>query len=585
MKKILCKLITLCGVVALVTLTAVACSNNAPSTQQTSQGSDTTSAPSAQTTPALVTTTAPINDPSLNISEYTIIRSENASSVVVSALKSFKNYISDYTEESLTIKTDFVKRGETLDNSHSEILIGQTTRPESSEAFETLSATTNDYYIGFVRNKLVIVGKTDEALLVAMREFILSYVATSKSKSTFNITEEFALMARDDDKAETLINLTNVETLYTSKIAPASKDHTLWPTYERILKLEHNGENNGILFATGQWAKQNFPVYKRTNDGVSWELIATVAEQLYPGYVANWQPHIYELPCQVGEMPEGTLLLAGCTRDPETKSFTAMTIFRSYDLGLTWEEFTVVDTGNGLSDGLYEPYLICDKDGTLVCFYSDETEVSDVGGQRLVFKASKDGVNWGEEKYCVAPKDRSLRPGMVTVAQMGDHGYILSYEMIGQAGGPVYTKVSDSLTDWGDGSDLGKKITSTTASFTGCTPYCAWTPAGGEYGTVIAAGRFGDSGVSTMSDLFLSFDLGKTWYSFENPLPYGYEKPTSANYAYSFGFFCDADGYIYYVNNVFPDEKYMLYTYSDMKMAKIKITTIDDELAEKNLSK
>ena len=381
-----------------------------------------------------------------------------------------------------------------------------------------------------------------------------------------------------NDKVTVFANGGGVETLFTSTIH-SSTTSVKWPTYERIVQLQHSGENNGILFATGQWAERNFPIYKSVDDGKTWELISKVEEQLDETLTANWQPHIYELPNQVGEMPAGTLLVSGCAirRDEEKRvTDTYMCIWRSYDLGKTWEEFTVVDNGGGtdVDDGMYEPYLICDKDGSLVCFYSDETEVWETNGQRLVFKISKDGVNWGEKQYCVALKDKTLRPGMVSVAKMGDYGYILVYEMIREEGGPVYVKTSDSLTKW-DAEDKGKKITTAEGDFTGCTPYCAWTPAGGKYGAVIAAGRFAEKSTKEGSKLFVSYDLGETWYAFENPLPYDYKTRSGANYAYSFGFYTGSDGSVYYVNNCFPDFSEHKYIYADMKMAKLRLYGAD----------
>ncbi len=536
------------------------------------------------------TTDAPIiteaTEPECDLSEYVIVRNVDAGKDHITATRNLRQLINEYAGVSLKIKTDEVNAGEAPDNSLTEILIGNTNRDASVSALEKLNSDKNaDYIIEIKGNKIVLNGKSEEAVYYAVKEFMRLFVISSDNKSVINAREEVSLTGSLDKGTAVLDNGKCVKTLYTSVIH-ASTESVKWPTYERILQLQHNGENNGVLFATGQWAGRDYPIYRSDDDGKSWRLITTVSEQLKPSneYVASWQPHIYELPNQVGEMPEGTLLLAGCTRDNNVEKETLMCIWRSYDLGKTWEEFTVVDSGNGAKDGMYEPFLICDEDGSLVCFYSDETEVSNVGGQRLVFKVSKDGVNWGEKQYCVAPANKALRPGMVTVAKMGEHGYVLCYEMIEELGGPVYVKTSDSLTDW-DPLDKGTGVTGTNGEFTGCTPYCTWTPAGGEYGTIIAAGRFsrpdwyiadGDNKRGDGSKLFASFDLGKTWHAFENPLPYDYHLDSSANYAYSLGFFTGTDGSIYYVNNVFPDYRLNKYLYADMKMAKLKIYDVGD---------
>ena len=580
MKKI--SLIFILITVMLAALILAACNSNNPTTSTAS-----TTDASATTTTAPVTTAA-AEKTSYALSEYSIVRNMKASSEQINAAKSLRNLISACTDLSLKVTTDEVRKGQTLDNSLTEILLGNTNRDASITALEKLNLDdSSDYIIEIKGNKIVVNGKSDEALYYAIKEFIRLFVDPLDENAIINTAEEVTVMGSLNKKLEVLNNGKAVQTLATSVVIP-STGSVLWPTYGRVLQLQHSGENNGTLFVTGQWGREDFPVYRSTNDGKSWKLVATVSEQLKPTseYVANWQPHIFELPNQLGDMPAGTLLLSGCTRDKNTSKETLMCIWRSYDLGETWEEYTVVDKGNGINDGMYEPFLICDEDGSLVCFYSDETEVSDVGGQRLVFRVSKDGVTWGEKQYCCAPAERSLRPGMVTVSKMGDHGYILCYEMIGELGGPIYVKRSDSLTSW-DYEAKGTQVTDADKNFTGCTPYCTWTPDGGEYGTVIAAGRFsrpdwytsdGDNKQGDGSRLFVSFDLGNTWQSIENPLPYDYNKDESANYTYSLGFFTGSDGSVYYVNNVFPNFKAHKYVYADLKVAKLKILDVYDEV-------
>jgi hypothetical protein len=249
---------------------------------------------------------------------------------------------------------------------------------------EALNADADaTYRIGYDGTKITIVAKDNESLVYAMSEFLRLYVPAD-TNGAFNIKETFSTMAKYSSSVDILENFAAVEILSTSTIQDTKKGR-YWPTYGRILQLQHNGENNGALYATSQWSQKSFPIYKSTDDGKTWKLIAQVSEQLDKTLTANWQPHIFELPCQVGEMPEGTLLLAGCAYKPGVTD-TYMCIWRSYDLGKTWEEFTVVDQGGGtdINDGMYEPFLICDEDGSLVCFYSDETEVWQNGGQRLV---------------------------------------------------------------------------------------------------------------------------------------------------------------------------------------------------------
>ena len=57
-------------------------------------------------------------------------------------------------------------------------------------------------------------------------------------------------------------------------------------------------------------SKQVYPIYKSTDNGESWRLIANVYDKEY-GLLKTSQPCLYELPQQVGDLKAGTLLLAG----------------------------------------------------------------------------------------------------------------------------------------------------------------------------------------------------------------------------------------------------------------------------------
>lgn len=512
---------------------------------------------------------APTTENALQLSDFTIVHSATITKNLRSAINIFASVMTEQTQTQPTVKSDILLKGETVDENVPEILVGKTNRQATKDAQALLDSATQgeNYVIQLVGKKFVILGADENALLYAIRQFIDVYMTSDQ----FTLTESFTILAKCDPSISVLPTLTIAQTEFTATVEAR---HNMWPTYGRVIELKYSGEHNGTLLATSQWADDSFPVYKSTNGGKSWKRIVSVSEKLTPSLVGNWQPHLYELPVQVGDMPAGTILLSGCSHDSNNEKTMQISIWRSFDQGATWEQYTIVDTGNGLGNGMYEPFLICDEDGSLVCFYSDETEVSNVGGQRLVFRVSKDGKTWGEKKYCVAPINQSLRPGMVSVAKMGSHGYLIVYEMIGQEAGPVYYKTSKSLTEWEDAESLGTLLTAPNNSFSGCTPYCEWTPAGGPYGTVIAAGRFGNKEMTNSSDLFLSFDLGKTWHTIPAPLEFDYAQSSGANYAYSFGFFTGSDGSIYYINNVFPDNPEYHYQYSELKFAKITLDSL-----------
>ena len=86
----------------------------------------------------------------------------------------------------------------------------------------------------------------------------------------------------------------------------------------------------------------------------------------------------------------------------------------------------------------------------------------------------------------------------------------------------------------------------------GSAPYAAWTPAGGELGTITVSGTFMRKGKSTTgTDIFISRDMGKTWTTVSHPIPYN----SSVDHCgYSNSMMFSSDGAIMYaVNN--PQKK------------------------------
>ena len=78
----------------------------------------------------------------------------------------------------------------------------------------------------------------------------------------------------------------------------------------------------------------------------------------------------------------------------------------------------------------------------------------------------------------------------------------------------------------------------------GSAPWCAWTPAGGECGTLIVTSKYGSN---TPNKILVSFDYGETFEAIENPLPYKDEP----SLGYSATLFFSADGStLFYGNNV-----------------------------------
>ena len=104
-----------------------------------------------------------------NWQDYTIIYEDGASDGVSSAFIQFNLKLNEKYGSSLRAESDFLMLGEAVPEGTLEILVGLTNRPESIEAHKSLKA--NDYFIGMVNNRLVIVGGSDKATTRALEHF------------------------------------------------------------------------------------------------------------------------------------------------------------------------------------------------------------------------------------------------------------------------------------------------------------------------------------------------------------------------------------------------------------------------------
>ena len=330
---------------------------------------------------------------------------------------------------------------------------------------------------------------------------------------------------------------------------PDNSDVREYPT---ILRLEHqsNPEDNGKLFVTFEKWNDTYPVYESCDDGKSWNYISKVKDEFNRNYYNEWMPFLYELPADIGEFSKGTIILAATSIYGRGVTDSTITLYSSTDLGRTFSAFCNVDKAGGTDWGVWEPYLIYEEEtGRLFCFYSDDSDPRH--SQKLVYKYTTDMIHWSKKKDCVACDDLYLRPGMVSVAKMGNGEYFMVYEMVGLDAQPVYCKKSRSLDDWGDVSDYGRKI-SAAGKALGSSPFAAWTPSGGSCGTlIVTAHHHADGRSRTGTDMFLSFDYGKTFVPVDNPIPYS-SGVDRCGYSPSL-FVSSEDGAVYYANNPSDD--------------------------------
>lgn len=108
-----------------------------------------------------------------NWQEYEMVYEDGAADIVSSTFVDFNVALGEKYGFIPRANSDFLMPGETAPEGTLEILVGLTNRPESIAAYESLKA--NDYFIGMINNRLVIVGGSNKATASALKH-VMSYL-------------------------------------------------------------------------------------------------------------------------------------------------------------------------------------------------------------------------------------------------------------------------------------------------------------------------------------------------------------------------------------------------------------------------
>ena len=424
-------------------------------------------------------------------------------------------------------KADKGASGDYADDGGLEILVGDTNRPESAAAKDALTAAGSkrayNYSVTIADNdRIVIVGDKPDAIIQAVNAVCESYLEKRDNGCYLLLDKGQSIGDGYDFRIITASNGARFKSEIVSTVYQPP-ENTKSSSYPTIIELQHSGNKNGIMLASFESDNSCFRVYRSSDRGETWKLVSTVIEGLDPTMTKHWEPHLFELPVQVGDMPAGTVLLSGTTITKDTKTKSHVTIWRSFNQGKSWEQYSVVAEGGGIGYGVWEPFIMYENDA-LYCFYSDDSDPEH--DQKLVYKKSTDGVNWGELVEIAAFEEYHWRPGMISIAKMGNGKYFMPYEIcsneVAGVGNDIYFKIVDDLDgDW-QKEDHGTRLTSVTkggAAKVGSAPFCTWTPAGGECGTLLVVARVGSERY-----IYASFDYGKSFEAIDNPIPYSGDK-------------------------------------------------------------
>lgn len=301
--------------------------------------------------------------------------------------------------------------------------------------------------------------------------------------------------------------------------------------YPRVIELHSAGEESGTLLAAFEYYADRepavIPVYKSTDGGRTWEHLSDV-EDTKNNWGMRFQPVLFELPAQCGDLPAGTVLFAGNSipmqafekDNPPDYIGTELQLYVSRDHGRTWEYRSSFAYGGvpveynwDCLGPVWEPYIYLNAYGEITIVYSDEKPHTErILNQCLAVTSSSDGGRtWSDSRLVVAIPDGNRRPGMAIVTKLPNGKYFMCYEIVNDPDEGIYYKISDDGMDYGDPALYGTRAETADGRYVGSMPYCVWTKNGGPNGTIILSGKR-DSGWLGLRDpgkFLVNYNLGE----------------------------------------------------------------------------
>jgi hypothetical protein len=360
-------------------------------------------------------------------------------------------------------------------------------------------------------------------------------VACAQAQQAAPVGSAVALSASAADPAGQLSM--PVPTLFTSKIGFLTMDQVAGASYPRVIQLKYYVAGKGQLLATFAQRGHSLPIFRSNDQGDTWQRFSEVS-------MLGGQPTLFELPVKMGEFPAGTILAAGNGIPGADPSRRTLDVAYSLDGGKSWSFLsTIAVGGNGRydpadragllrdQDPVFEPYLYMDSNSHLIAYFSDERDKKNGYSQLLDHEVSLNGGRtWGPLVYDMAIPDGLSRPGMPIVTRDAHGKFYMTYEVVSMPGYPleprtnsVHFRTSDDGDNWGDSKGFGTLIQDRWRQFPNGTPFVAWTPWGGDNGTLLVSGRsvVRDDVGRVGNGIFINRNGGVgTWTLIETPIVY-----------------------------------------------------------------
>ncbi|KAL5330470.1 hypothetical protein ACEPPN_003998 [Leptodophora sp. 'Broadleaf-Isolate-01'] len=178
------------------------------------------------------------------------------------------------------------------------------------------------------------------------------------------------------------------------------------------------------------------------------------------------------------------------------------------------------DTNDGGSS-VWEPFIMA-HENKIGYFYSDSRDK--LHSQKLSHQESTDLLTWGPIVNDARDSNYTIRPGMTSIAEMGNGKFLFTYEVDKLQGFPAYAhqplnyKIADSPFKFDSATPY--PIVSANDNVTASSaPQVIWSPAGGKNGTIVVTASHEES-------FFLNTKYGdpKAWIRVDSGHGVGYSR-------------------------------------------------------------
>jgi len=294
--------------------------------------------------------------------------------------------------------------------------------------------------------------------------------------------------------------------------------------YPRAIQRS-NGTIVASISATQASGNLGGTIFESTDDALSFHVIGHIDE---PGAGDGLCcSTLYELPHALRALPAGALLWATSVGWMQTKAPMKLPVWSSTDGGKTWSPLSAIIASAVYSDhhGLWEPEFSMLDDGTLVCHFSDETDLAH--SQKLVEVRSSDGIHWGAPKETVALADGGFRPGMAVVRRGPSGVFFMSYEVCGVPGDSctVHLRSSSDGWNWGNPMEIGLRPSTVDGKYFQHAPTLMWSDQPSQLGRFFLVGQVtlnADGSVAAENGNFVMANAENgtlSWFGIPAPAP------------------------------------------------------------------